>query len=101
MASKSKKPAEPDDFADFEKSLEELQTIVESMEDEKLPLNELISRFELGGKLLKTCETTLNQARERVKLITLQNQDQTNHPSQPSPQQPSEDTDDDNDIRLL
>jgi exodeoxyribonuclease VII small subunit len=55
----------------FEHSLEELENMVETMESGQLPLEELISNYERGAKLISHCETVLDDARKRLELLTL------------------------------
>jgi len=90
----------------FEDALAGLESIVEAMEHENLPLEELVSQYEKGSTLLKRCESILDSARERIELITLRN-DSTESPSKtgnqagaPS-QSESPDATDDDDIRLF
>ena len=55
----------------FEDAMAELENIVEAMEGEQHPLEELIARYETGARLLKHCESVLTGARKRIELITL------------------------------
>ena len=45
--------------------------MVETMESGQLPLEELITNYERGAKLISHCESVLSDARERLELITL------------------------------
>lgn len=45
--------------------------MVETMESGQLPLEELISNYERGAKLITHCETVLDDARKRLELLTL------------------------------
>jgi len=54
----------------FEAALTELEEIVAAMEEEQLPLEELVSRYEKGSKLLARCETVLASARKRLQTIS-------------------------------
>jgi len=56
----------------FEAALEELESMVETMESGELPLEKLISTYERGAKLISHCESVLSNARKRLELITLQ-----------------------------
>lgn len=94
----------------FEEALAGLESIVDSMEHENLALEELVARFEKGSELLNRCESILQSARGRIKLITLRNQneislDATKKLVEDSETRPStdlpEDIDEDNDIRLF
>ncbi len=105
MPASKKTTKTPDaDALSFEDALAELEGIVESMEGEQLPLEDLVSQYEAGSKLLKHCDSVLSTARERIALITLSNnegKDATGSPSATSPDENSEDPDDDNDISLF
>lgn len=54
---------------DFEKKLERLEEIVEKMEDGELALEESLKLFEEGVKLSRECNTQLNEAEQKVKLL--------------------------------
>ncbi len=62
----------------FEESLAGLEEIVAAMENEELPLEDLVACYEKGSALLGRCETLLKGARERIELITLRNEDARN-----------------------
>lgn len=50
----------------FEEALQKLEDIVESMESGDLPLESLLARFEEGTRLVKTCQTRLEEAELKV-----------------------------------
>jgi exodeoxyribonuclease VII small subunit len=50
----------------FEKSLEELEKIVEELEGGELPLEDSIHRYEAGVKLLKECYQYLEKTEKRI-----------------------------------
>ena len=54
----------------FESALERLEKIVEEMEGDRLPLEELLGRYEEGTRLVKVCQERLNTAEKRIELIT-------------------------------
>jgi exodeoxyribonuclease VII small subunit len=54
----------------FEAALAELEEIVAAMEEEQLPLEELVTRYEKGSKLLARCESVLASARKRLQTIS-------------------------------
>ncbi len=58
------------DDATFESALAELEEIVAAMEEEQLPLEELVTRYEKGSKLLVRCESVLASARKRLQTIS-------------------------------
>lgn len=80
----------------FEDAMAELEHIVEEMEGEQLPLEELIARYETGARLLKHCDSVLTGARKRIELITLTDREEVKNPKPVT-----EDSDDDNDITLF
>lgn len=68
MATKS--PASKHSEETFENAMARLEHIVEQMESEKLPLEELLSRYEEGVKLIKACEEKLTAAEKRIEIIS-------------------------------
>jgi exodeoxyribonuclease VII small subunit len=54
---------------DFEKSMEELEKIVNDLESGNLTLDESIAAFERGIELSKLCQKRLEAAEERVKKL--------------------------------
>jgi exodeoxyribonuclease VII small subunit len=61
----------------FEDAMAELENIVEAMEGEQLPLEELVARYEAGSSLLKHCASVLSAAKKRIELITLADREET------------------------
>jgi len=107
-----KSSAETDSAApSFEDALAGLESIVEAMEHEQLPLEELVACYEKGSALLDRCESILQSARGRIELITLRHQNVLEPSSlfhtedSPEPLAPSgfpdDSDDDDDDIRLF
>lgn len=62
-------PAVSPDAPDFEKSLAELEQIVERLERGELSLDESLQQFERGVQLTKSCQTALKQAEHKVELL--------------------------------
>ncbi len=89
-------PSPPGSELSFEDAMAELENIVEAMEGEQLPLEELIARYEAGARLLKHCDSVLTGARKRIELITLADREADN-----PPQPKTADSDDDHDITLF
>jgi exodeoxyribonuclease VII small subunit len=54
----------------FEKAMERLEAIVEEMESGKMPLEDLLVRYEEGMKLVKVCQERLTRAEEKIEIIT-------------------------------
>lgn len=59
----------PEDLS-FEDAMESLDSIVASLEGERLPLEEMVSSYERGMKLLRVCRNRIETARQRVEVIT-------------------------------
>lgn len=111
MARRKSNTEEQSQAPSFEEALSGLESIVEAMENESLPLEELVAHYEKGFTLLTHCESILQSARSRIELITLRNQDEIgldapakalDHPDDFGPSEDLADSDDDdNDIRLF
>jgi exodeoxyribonuclease VII small subunit len=55
---------------DFEKSLRELEALVEKLEHGELPLEEALKHFERGVALTRECQAALKAAEARVEVLT-------------------------------
>ncbi|MCB1225162.1 MAG: exodeoxyribonuclease VII small subunit [Verrucomicrobiales bacterium] len=53
----------------FEEAMARLDEIVDAMEGERMPLEEMVARYEEGVRLLALCRGRLESARRRVELI--------------------------------
>ncbi|HEV3202966.1 MAG TPA: exodeoxyribonuclease VII small subunit [Gemmataceae bacterium] len=62
----------------FEQALAQLEGIVRELEDGQTGLEEALTRYETGVKLLKRCYFQLNQAEQRILLLT--GQDESGQP---------------------
>lgn len=105
MAARKKNPTDNSsgDSPGFEAALEELEAIVTAMEEEQLPLEELVARYEKGSKLLIRCESVLASARKRLQTISSRT-DESDQPATDTADEvsgPAEEPDDDDDIRLF
>jgi len=93
----------------FEDALGSLEEIVEAMEHEQLPLEDLVTYYEKGSALLNRCDAILKSARGRIELITLRNQNEIALDTDPANTQAetsttsdsADDSDNDDDIRLF
>ncbi|MDP3850056.1 MAG: exodeoxyribonuclease VII small subunit [Luteolibacter sp.] len=105
MARKKSDREENSTTPSFEEALAGLEAIIEAMEHEQLPLEDLVAYYENGSTLLDRCEAILQSARGRIELITLRNkteiQGEAADFSPPSGQPDASDDDDDDDIRLF
>jgi exodeoxyribonuclease VII small subunit len=66
MSSKAKPPGSE---LNFEKAMSRLEAIVEQMETGKLPLEDLIVRYEEGMNLVKVCQERLTSAEQKIEII--------------------------------
>lgn len=53
----------------FEEALKRLETIVEAMESQDLPLESLLARFEEGTQLAKVCQAKLADAELKIQKL--------------------------------
>jgi exodeoxyribonuclease VII small subunit len=69
--SKSARPADAarNGNVPFEEALKKLETIVEAMESEELPLETLLARYEEGAKLAQICQTKLAEAELKIQQL--------------------------------
>src|SRR5438128_1700177 len=74
MSSKSK-PRESE--LNFEVAMDRLEKIVEQMESGKLPLKDLILRYEEGMNLLKICQERLANAKQKIEIIARNSEGKT------------------------
>lgn len=63
-------PPAPNAVAEFEQSLDELESLVQRMEKGDLSLDESLVAYERGVGLYRRCQTALEQAELRVRLLT-------------------------------
>lgn len=84
----------------FEKALDRLEELVEVMEGEQLPLEELISNYEEGNELLQHCQALIDSARQRIEVVQINSVSETENKlatespkgdTQPSEAAPSDD----------
>ena len=54
---------------DLEKSLADLENIVQQLEAGDLPLEDALKQFEKGVKLTRDCQTALQAAEQRIKVL--------------------------------
>ncbi len=54
---------------DLEKSLTELEDIVQLLEEGEIPLEQALKQFEKGVKLSRECQTALRAAEQRVQVL--------------------------------
>ena len=55
----------------FEKSVERLEGLIQSMENGDTPLADLVAKFEEGSKLLNHCQAQLKEAELKIEQLNL------------------------------
>lgn len=68
---------------DFEQSLDALEQLVEKMEHGEMSLEESLAAYERGVGLYRRCQTALEQAELRVRLLTDPQEPATGEPFLP------------------
>jgi exodeoxyribonuclease VII small subunit len=69
----AKKTKDKDATPDLEKSLAELESIVEKLEAGDLTLDESLKQFERGVQLTRHCQTALRKAEQKVDILLRKN----------------------------
>ncbi|MGD8977161.1 MAG: exodeoxyribonuclease VII small subunit [Gammaproteobacteria bacterium] len=54
---------------DFESAIAELESLVATMEEGDLPLEEALKQFERGVTLTRQCQQALEQAEQKVEIL--------------------------------
>lgn len=54
----------------FEQAVQELETIVQQMELGNLALDESFNAYKRGAELLQTCQTSLSNVEQQVRILT-------------------------------
>jgi len=75
--------AEKPKTVDFEKHLEELETLVTSLESGELSLDEALAAYEKGVALTRECQAALDAAQARIQVVTEQSGEISNEPLDP------------------
>lgn len=70
MAAKKQPPETDSSMSSFETSLGELQEIVAKLEAGSTSLDESMQQFERGVGLLKSCYRVLEEAEQRIEILT-------------------------------
>ncbi len=60
---------------DFEKSLKELETLVDKLEKGDLSLEDSLKNFEQGVKLTRECRQALQTAEQKISVLNKENKD--------------------------
>jgi len=64
----------------FEKTLSDLQAIIEELESENLSLDKMVHLFEDGMKLMKICQTQLDEVENRITTLVKENDEFSEKP---------------------
>ena len=78
-----KTASDPSPVADFEHSLDELEQLVEKMEHGEMSLEDSLAAYERGVGLYRRCQSALEQAELRVRLLSDPEQSQNAEPFAP------------------
>ena len=62
-------PSNPAKEPPFEEALQKLESVVEAMEADDLPLETLLARYEEGAKLVKICQAKLAEAELKIQQL--------------------------------
>jgi exodeoxyribonuclease VII small subunit len=57
------------EISSFEISIDKLEQTIKQMESGKLSLEESLSKFEEGVKLINDCQSTLKNAQQRIQIL--------------------------------
>ncbi len=57
----------------FEKSMAELEALIEKMDGDELSLEQALKHFEQGIKLTQLCQTALQKAEQKVEILLQKN----------------------------
>ena len=69
MQNKSDQTASPS----YETAITELESIVQQMESENLPLEQSLEAYKRGAALLKICQQSLSEAEQQVRIVSEEN----------------------------
>jgi exodeoxyribonuclease VII small subunit len=70
MPAMSKKASEPQGPA-FEQAIEQVEGIIEQIESGQIGLEESITRYEQGMKLIQHCRAILDRAETKIRQLTV------------------------------
>jgi exodeoxyribonuclease VII small subunit len=74
VSTSKSKQADPTPVAiDFERSLAELEAIVDKLEHGELSLDESLKQFERGVQLTRACQSALKEAEQKVEILLRKN----------------------------
>lgn len=101
----AKKAAKKKTGLNFEEAIGELEDLIETMENDQLPLETLVSSYEKGAELLQHCQKLLADAKKRIEVVQVSRSEEKGLDSEGQRDEDSSltsDSDDDSDdIRLF
>jgi|694.fasta_scaffold09717_6 exodeoxyribonuclease VII small subunit len=65
-----RKKDEPSTPRSFEEAMQRLESVVAKLEEDKVPLDEMLANYEEGVSLARYCSEKLETAEQKVRLIT-------------------------------
>lgn len=76
---------QPRDEPSFEESMKRLEAIVKEMEGGDLSLEQMMSHFEEGTTLVKSCGKTLNEVERKIEKLVKRGEEIVTEPFEPEP----------------
>jgi len=70
-------PKKKSDKVDFESAIKELETLVEQMEQGDITLEQSLENFERGIELTRACQKALQEAEQKVQILTQKQGEET------------------------
>ena len=67
----------------FEQALARLEVLVKEMEGGELSLDRMMACFEEGSRLVKVCETKLNEVEKKIEILVKKGDEKTTQPFDP------------------
>lgn len=67
-----RKKEDPEQSQSFEDAMQRLEALVAKLEEDKLPLDEMLANYEEGVSLARFCSEKLEAAEQKVRLIARQ-----------------------------
>jgi exodeoxyribonuclease VII small subunit len=62
-------PGDAEASLSFEAAIEEVEEIVREMENDEIPLESLLRRYERGTRLVQVCQRRIDEAQARIEMI--------------------------------
>lgn len=62
-------PVSPSEPASYEAAVAELERLVQAMENEQLPLDQVLRSYQRGAELLAFCRSRLDAVEQQVKVL--------------------------------